>query len=147
MITTILAATFDIGRDISEMMKGVHSQLDTEIKAVTGLSPTALRWLSVYVQLAQVFLFGYKLYIAYLTLRAAKLTAETAAILRSGMALAVVLVLPYGVGAWIVDRLNERTKLNMVAGTLLVSLAIILGCMAFRMMRFSGTFDLKMMSF
>lgn len=115
--------------------------------AAMGMNFSLMRWIAVYLQVAGFCLFLYKLYVAYLTLKRASSLTETADLLRAAMALAVILVLPYGTGAWLVDTLAEKTRWRNPAAVTLAFIVLIFAWYGFFFSGFATKIDFAVPSF
>ena len=114
---------------------------------MTGLSTDAFKMVSIYALTAGYLLFLYKVYIAYLTLRRTSSSADTPEILRAAICTALILALPYGVGAWLVDTVHERSRVRATITTVYVTLTLIGGYIMYFTMQVSNKLDFSIPSF
>lgn len=135
--------TFDVGN----MFSGLQSQIDAQMQVATGMSLTVYRCAAFYALVAGVILFGYKLLVVYLTLKRASGQRETPELLRIASSIAVILVLPYGTGAWIVDTLFERTRFRITVTTIYVTLLLLSAYLGFFVLRASNKLNFSIPSF
>lgn len=112
-----------------------------------GINFSLMKWVGIYLQVAGFCLFLYKLYMAYLTLKRASGLSEVPDLLRAGMALAVVLVLPYGTGAWLVDILAEKTRWRNPVGVTLAFIVLVFAWYGFYFSRLASQMNFSVPSF
>ena len=133
--------------DLGGMFSGLQSQLDAQVRMATGMSLTFYRIAAFYALAAGILLLGYKLFVVYSTLRRTSDQREVPDLLRVAVHIAVILVLPYGLGAWIVDTISLRSRFRVTVTTIYVTLILLGGYLSFFMMRLSNKLDFSIPTF